>query len=116
MKSIKLAQEIYLFRKSQIHTAWDKVLTRADKLELSLQIRNVHEADIAFQGYVNKHKILLARIAELDEDYSNIIYSMLHNSIWNKYFSWLPFLKTNKTTERLALEFIKKWDTYQPGW
>jgi N-acetylneuraminic acid mutarotase len=117
LKLIKKANEVYKWRRTQITDLWYKLGCRAETTKISLSARQLDEADVIFEGFVNKNRSLMRRLDELDSDYNSILLSFERKeTVWSKLFGWLPFMIANRTVILSLKDFISKWEEYEPGW
>ena len=103
--------EIYIWRRQQIIDLWKKVDSKIESDGIVTIAKNIDQAEVMAMGFFNRHKALLSRLDELDNDYLKVY--QISKSFWYSVFGWMPFIKVNNKTVN---DFISKWNSYHPGW
>jgi hypothetical protein len=116
IKLLMKVEQVYASRFGESIRVWGEIVEKQNLLKLSERARNLEEVDIFNDGYVIKYKELIKRFNELNREYIAIQKTFMELNTFHKLFFWLPFVKTNKATKKLAEEFLEKWENYQAGW
>lgn len=116
MKLITEVNDLYIFRQKQILDLNDQVSKKGETNRISLQAKNLDDADIMFVGFMTRFRNLNLRLSELNQDYSEILSLYSQPSFIKNILSWFSLSYLDRNTKAQLTKFLDKWKKYEPGW